>query len=96
MLCPVLCKQFERLCVRQVPIASTDPFFEIVGITPCCKHMLTIICFQKNRMALAEMLDNMSAGITNVGKHAHFHPAVGYHKTMRIAGVMTFGEGRDS
>src|SRR5882724_8455742 len=46
-------------------------------------------------MALAEVMDHVLAGMTQVGKHSNSYRIPGHNETMRIAGVMRFQKGRD-
>lgn len=59
------------------------------------QHLIVIIGLEKCSVTLAEMMDHLFAGHTDIGKNANFNIAARNNKTMRVRGVVQFGEGRN-
>lgn len=89
---PVRLEHFQRLAVGKVSFASADAVFQEIRITPLVEHLFIVISLQESSVALFKVMDQLIAGDANVGKYADVHIATGYHKTVRICGVVVFGK----
>src|SRR6185312_14828614 len=92
--CAMGFEKLQRLEIGQMAVSSPYPVFQEPGIFPIHQHFFIIIGFQKSRMALTEIMNQLIAGLANVGKNAHGCLQTAHDKTMGVAGVMFFGERR--
>ena len=71
---------------------APDTVFQKQRIPAFFQHNFIIICFQKSCVALAEILNHMIAGGTNIGEYADGYSPISYGKTMRLLRIVQFGK----
>lgn len=85
-------EQRQGLLVREVPVAAPDALLEKRRVGALLQHLLVVVGLQKSGMALAEVVGEGLAGLTNISKHAHLGGPVGNDKTVRVGRVVALGK----
>src|SRR6185503_11553853 len=73
-------------------VAAADPALEVIRIAALVEHIVVVVCFQENSMALTEMADHVLAGNAYIGKYAHPDVVEGDYEAAGVDGIMKFGK----
>ncbi len=76
-------------------LVAADSFFQVIRVAPICQHIIAVIGFQEDSMALTEILNHSLAGIADICNNTNIHPIAGNHETMRIISIMTLSKRND-
>ena len=85
-------KKFQRLPVGKMALITADALLQMRWVTPVFQHVFIIIGFKESAMALGKMPHHFFTGISDVCKNTYGNPVMTDNKTMRINGIMGFGE----
>ena len=69
---------------------ATDTVLQVIGIRAFLQHLLIIIGFEKNGMALPEIVDHLFTGNSDICENTHCYRIARNNKTMWVAGIVLF------
>ncbi len=78
-----------------MPIIAAYTLLQLNRIAAFDQHVLTIVGFKKNSIALAKILFDVGAGMADISKYTNCHMLTPYDKTVWVDCIMRFGKGHN-